>query len=333
MNRTIRTMLFASLLLVATPLVATSLSVVPLGEALQNPDLVDTNSEDFEPALAEVQALMLNQPADETEREFFRQRVSNLARYRNTRVGKLFFEAVTNTPAAENLPEGATFAELTTRWPLSFGSFIRIRVAFEPGDDGWLISVLEVTADGLAAAPISGMAPYFGAGDINAELLNAGPIDYLVGRDPADREKLESERAPFDFDAAIKSIFAGEKDAYQTTVNGLLKDVTPETDASDRIKAMTPHLESEAEVQAMIEADADPERSLKFWEGIFQQLKQAATAPRPDSVPQTAGSDVSLRYRIKRKEGTIEAVTSALRLESGNIAPRGGISTEGLGDG
>ena len=324
MNRTIRTAIFFGFVAFATPLVASTLSVVPLGEALENPALVDTNSDEFKQHADEVQALMLNKPATEAEVATFSKRVSNLARYRDTRVGKLFFGALKATPAIENLGEGAEFAELTSAWPLSFGSRIRVRVAFTKKDDVWLISALEVTADGVAAAPISGMAPYFGNDDINADLLDIGPIDYLVGRDPADREKIETDRAPFDFDAAIKDIFETDEGAFETVINKLVKEVTPSTDVEDRIKTMREYLATDEEKQALVDASSDPERSLDFWKGIFAQLKQVAGAPRPNAVPKTSGAEVTLRFRLVKNVEVIEGVTSAIRLENGKVAPRGG---------
>lgn len=322
MNRTICTALLA--LSMASVLPAASLSVVPLAEALKNPALADTKSEGFEQALADVTALMLNKPPETEEGEAYKTRVSSLARHRDTRVGKLFFAALHAVPVIENLPEDATSATITADWPLALGASLRVRAAFTLRDETWLISGLDVTADGVAAAPVAGMAPYFGDGRDRIELLNMEALDYLLGRDPADRELPDLERPEFDYDAAITRVFEAEAGAFETLMTELVEKVSPAELPDVRMNALREHLASQAEIEAMEAANLDEAKQREFWDTMYEQLKLLRDAARPASVAKTAGARVSVLVVRESPTGTVAVTSTALRLRSGKIAPRGG---------
>lgn len=319
MNRTVCTVILLCFTIAATPLFATSLSVVALAEALKNPALEDIKSEAFPAALAPIQQALLNQPADEDERAAFQQRVSAIARHRDTRVGKLFFAALAATPAVENLQETAEFAAVDCHWPLALGASARVRVEWQLVEKQWRISTLQVVLDGLAAAPISGMAPYFGGGEVRAAMLDLEAIDYLLGRDPADRELPETERPGFDYDAALTALFELESGAYGGLLEKLVAKVTPEAERGKRLEALRPHLATDAEYKALEDADGDADRREAFWAAVIEQLKQAQQGPRPAAVPSRPGARVDVRVKSAGKE----AHAAALRLVSGEVALAG----------
>ncbi|MCZ7608015.1 MAG: hypothetical protein M5U25_18535 [Planctomycetota bacterium] len=319
MNRTTCTVIFFCFALSATPLFASSLSVVALAEALKNPALEDINSEGFAAALEPIQAALLNQPADEDENAAFQQRISAIARHRNTRVGKLFFAALAATPDVENLPDNAEFATVDAHWPLALRSSAQVRVEWRLVEKQWRICTLQVALDGVAAAPISGMAPYFGGGELRTAMLNLEAIDYLVGRDPADRELPELERPAFDFDAALVNLFEAETGACAALLEKLAAGVKPQVERAKRLEALKPHLTGDPEYKALEAADADPARREAFWAAVFEQLKQARQGARPASVPSRTDAGVSVRVRAGGKD----AVTAALRLKSGEVALAG----------
>ncbi|MCA8916439.1 MAG: hypothetical protein KDB90_13595 [Planctomycetes bacterium] len=256
------------------------------------------------------------------EQARFCTRLSNLAKYRDTRVGQLFFAALGATPAVENLPDAADFAAVNTTWPLAFGSIMRVRVEWSRHDGEWSISALEVTLDGLAAAPITGMAPYFGNGTLREELLDFEPIDYLVGRSPSDREKPESERPEFDYSKAVSKLFAGEDGVFESTVTGLKEAVNSGVSRESRLTALKPYFTKE-EFEAAKAADADPDRRDDFWNTTYAQIESTLAAPRPASVPTAAGAEVKIRYRLREDGGAVDGTVSAQRLQNGKVAPRG----------
>lgn len=319
MNRTTCTVIFFCFALSATPLFASSLSVVALAEALKNPALEEINSEGFAAALEPIQNALLNQPADDDERAVFRQRVSAIARHRDTRVGKLFFAALAAAPEVENLPDNAEFARVDAHWPLALGSNAFVTVEWTLQEKAWRISTLRVTLEGVAAAPISGLAPYFGGGEPRTGMLDLEAIDYLVGRDPADRELPEIERPAFDYDAALVKLFEAETGAFAALLDKLEAGVKPEVERATRLETLKPHLAGEAEFKALTDADADPARREAFWAAVFEQLKQVRQGARPASAPSRNGAGVSVRVRAGGKD----AATGALRLESGEVALRG----------
>jgi hypothetical protein len=311
------------LTIAAMPMTATTLSVVPLAEALKNSALEDTNSEGFALGVEAVSTQLLNRPASEAETLAFHARLSAIARHRETRVGKLFFAALMATPAIENLGE-SQFVAMEVTWPISLGANVDVRVEYTLKEGKWLISTLEVTAQGVAAAPVAGMAPYFGHGNPRPELLDLEALDYLVGRDPADREQAEADRAAFDFAGALPAFFEAEAGALKTVLDTLHDALKQGTEREKRIEALTPHLAGAAEVKAMVEADADPETRDKFWTEVREQISTALEAPRAVAVPRKPGAEVRVRWVTQLADGSIKGELSALRLETGKISPRGG---------
>jgi hypothetical protein len=313
----LRIVTFVGFALIAGNLTAATLSVVPLAKALQNSVLTDTKSTEFEAAFKQVTDLLLNQPVEEDEKSAMRERVAALSTHRDSRVGKLFFAALAAVPEIENLGE-SEFAAIDASWPISFGGSIRLRVEYTRSGEIWLVSALEATADGVAAAPIAGMSPYFGIGAPRPELLDLEAIDYLVGRDPADREKIEAERPAFDFDAALVPIFEAEAGAFQSLLEKLQESIKSSVDREKRIAAVKEHLATEADVKAMQEADANAETREAFWSGMREQIADALKAPRPAGLPSTTGSQVKVRYRAAGEKD--ESEQSAQRLETGKVA-------------
>jgi hypothetical protein len=313
----LRVVMFVGFALSAPALTAATLSAVPLAKALQNPVLADTKSTEFEAAFKQVTDLLLNRPADEEEKSAMRERVAALSAHQESRVGKLFFAALSAVPEIEN-PGESDFAAIETGWPISFGGRVKVRVEYIRSGESWLISALEATADGVAAAPIAGMAPYFGIGAPRPELLNLEAIDYLVGRDPADREKIEAERPSFDFDAALAHIFEAEAGAFQSLLEKLQESIKTSVDREKRIAAVTEHLATEADVKAMRDADANPETRETFWSGMRDQVTAALTAPRPAAVPKANGCTLRVRYRTASRKD--ESEQSATRLSTGKLA-------------
>jgi hypothetical protein len=313
----LRIVMFVGFALTAGNLTAATLSVVPLAKALQNPVLADTKSTEFEPAFKQVTDLLLNKPAEDDEKLAMRERVAALSAHRESRVGKLFFAALVAVPEIENLGE-SEFAAIDASWPISFGGSIKLRVEYTRSGETWLLSALEATADGVAAAPIAGMAPYFGIGAPRPELLDLEAIDYLVGRDPADREKIEAERPAFDFDAALTPIFEAEAGAFQSLLEKLQESIKSSVDREKRIAVLKEHLATEADVKAMQDADADPERREAFWSGMREQVASALESPRPAALPSANGSQVKVRYRAAGQKD--ESEQSAQRLTTGKVA-------------
>ncbi|MCB9933153.1 MAG: hypothetical protein H6841_07015 [Planctomycetes bacterium] len=320
MNRTTRTVILFLIGLAGGPLFASSLSVVSLADALKNPALEDIHSEGFLPAIQPVQAALLNQPADDEERLAFHARVSSLARHRDTRLGKLFFGALAATPDIENLPDDARLAGIEATWPLALGASARVRVEWRLADKTWRIADLQVTLDGLAAAPIAGMAPYFGSGELREGMLDMEVIDYLLGRDPADRELPASERPAFDYDAALARVFKSEAGAYESLIADLSAGINPQLEAEKRLDTLKPHLESQAEFDAIDKVAHNPERGRQFWDTVYLQIEQASGGPRPSAAPSAAGAQVRVRWSAA---GAHESSCALLRLESGELSLRG----------
>lgn len=316
---TMKSVFRASLLILivtfATQLAASTLSVIPLGEALQNPDLMDPESEGHDAALEAVSSLLANRPEPESdELREFRTRLADLASHRETRVGKLFFGALAATPEIENLPDDVTQAGINALWPLALGSSIRVRAEFRKVDNAWLIAEFELTVDGLAGAPVAGMAPYFGKGEIRPLLLDLDAIDYVVGRDAEDRRRPELERKPFDYDDTLKDIFAAEENGVAGLIDTLNEKVTSKASPEERRVALLPHLATQPEKEALKKGGDDPE----FWADIFEQLKIMGKLARPAAMPKREGAQLRISWT---SEGEPRLML-AYRLADGNIALR-----------
>ena len=177
--------------------------------------------------------------------------------------------------------------------------------------------------DGVAAAPVTGMAPYFGSGELREEMLDFGPIDYLVGRNPADRERPDSERPVFDYSEAVAKLLKAEEGALERVIKKLKDEVKPGVERKDRLAALKQHLATDEEREAAVAADADPDLREDFWNRVYAQIEDALAVPRPGSVPEGRGAEVQIRYRLAEGSGTTEGKLAAIRLQSGKVAVRG----------
>lgn len=308
------TLLLPTLLLTAAPMWAgTVLSVVPLATALQNPDLAGA-----EPAAAraEVLALLVNQPANAAETEQMNERLAELVTHRDTRLGKLFFQALATLPAIEQVPDAATHVDLLAHRPLDLQAVVRIHVSWQKLAQGWMILRFDVGLEGAGAAPIAAAAPYFGNGAPNTAILDAPELDYLVGRDVLTRNEVDP--APFDFDAGLAEKLKVEEGAYATVLNKLRKDVTPRADRAARIAALRPHM-SAAAAKGMENANADEKLRDAFWKEVFAQLARSEKTPQPTGVPTARGT--KLRITSLAQDGSELAIVSVARLPSGEIGP------------
>jgi hypothetical protein len=291
-----------------------TLSVVPVAKALQNPEL---HGESPDAARAAVSELLLNQPADEAETGRFHARLADLARHKDTRLGRLFFRMLETTPDVEQVPEGAKAVELLVRRPLALDAVSRVLVEWRLDGETWKIARLDVFLEGIAAAPVVKAAPYFAHGPVMSDRFDAQELDYLVGRDPTQRNRPDAE--PFDFAAALENYLKSEAGAYTALVKQLRQDVSPGKERALRIAALKPHLTKGGQ-QEVESADADPERRGEFWATIFKQLEAAESAPQPAAVPVRRQSE--LRITVKDGAGKAVAATYVQRLATGKIAPR-----------
>lgn len=315
----------------ASHLGATTLSVVPLAEALQNPELAEaeTDSDKHTAAVKSVTTLLLNLP-DESEISEFNRRLSNLARHRDTRVGRLFFSAIAATPDIENVPDHVERTGINASWPLALGASIRVRVEYRKQREGWRIAEFEVTVDGIAGAPVAGMAPYFGKGEIRPLLLDLEAIDYVIGRDPDDRSRAETERTPFNYDEALQQLFRTQPNAVSNLIDGLTQQIRPGTDRTKWAQILAPHLATKAELDAMKAADAEPETRQRFWAGVMEHLKAASVAPRAASMAESTGARVEVRWHEGGESYTLVAQRLApAAAEDGSDPGPGMISLRG----
>ena len=341
MIRTLLGITFVTLLGPTILMGADTLSVVPLAKALQNSGLTDVN-EAGNTARETVQSELWNSPGDDLEAETFRNRLAELARHRETRVGKLFFAAMQAVPDVSNLNPNLTAVTVIARWPLALEGAVQARIEYTRRGEIWKISTFELTVHGVAAAPISGLAPYFGEGEGDPEMLDFEPIDYLLGRDPGERQKPEGERTPFDYDAALAGIFESEDGAWTAMLDNIAAVLDPEAaqDFEDRVDVLKPHLATARERKALSDADASytdessgqdqRETRVAFWARLYKEVETTRAAPGPAAVPKRAGSRVEIEFvtaneGVERREQII-----ALRLGSGEISPRQGGQTFGI---
>lgn len=289
-----------------------TLSAKPLAEALKNPDLLMPQDE---PRLAEarsrVRALLQNQPTDQ-ELAGFHERLTLLARHRETRLGRLFFSAMDACPDLENVDPLDDQARVEARFPLALGSSARVCCGWVRSDKDWLISEFSVEITGNAAALFAGAAPYFARGAAATAVLEAAELDYLLGRDPAERLKLESERAPFDYDAALKQRFAVQPGAPAQLLTRLAEGLTGKQTPAEKLALLGRHMASDG-ARAELEKQGAGQQ---FWEGIQKQVQQLAQAPRPGAAPVQPGGQVAVRF-VRGGAGSGWAVT---RLSTGQPA-------------
>lgn len=296
-----------------------TLSIVPLAQAMRNPDLLSADDDPkLEPARKAVSELLLNQPGSE-ELAGFHQRLRWLALHQDTRLGRLFFAALEALPGVENLPEGASAAGADAYFPLALGSGVQVRAAWSKQAGAFKVSDLSVTITGNAGALLSGAGPYFGSGEPNLLVLNALELDYLLGRDPGERMKLESERAAFDFDESLKKRFeakAGEPAALLKTLDSEMRGDSP---AADKLATLAKHM---AEKPAPEELAKQAKDSAAMTQ-IRAQVEALNNAARPGSAPAFGGA--SFGVSATTPAGTME--WAIRRAQNGTLA----LSGTGLG--
>lgn len=312
--------LAALLLLLAMPTFvgATTLSVVPFAKALQNPAF-DTK-EDTTGAREALLAMLVNQPATPAELERFKLRLAQLVRHRDTRLGKLFFKALESTPEVSNLPADATELLLICERPLALGASVAVFVRWRLIEAGWRIAEIEVNLHGAAAATVVNCAPYFGDGMVRPELLNLSELDYLVGRDAADRIKPASEQKPFTFDDGLARCLAMEEGALTQAITAMQDALKPSTDPEDRLAGIAKYLRPEDE-KALREADADPKLAKIAYENLQKVLTKAAAGPGVSAIPaRTAGR---IELSIMDRNGASLVRLHAGRKADGQVAFQG----------
>jgi len=296
---------------------ATTLSVVSLSEALKNPQLKHDNdsAQDIDQARDRVLRHFINQPS-EAEIESVHQRLDLIARHQDTRLGRLFFAALDSMPALEHLPEGATRAEIIVHWPLALGAEARVRVAWVLKEEEWLIEVLTLQLRGSAAAPVSAASPYFGDEPFNAALLDVEEIGYLLGRNPLTRN--DPDAPPFDEAAALARVFARDDGAVESVWEKLSEEVTPRASTEARADALRPHLQTDAERDALDREKGDPE----FWLRVMEQIAHGREAARPSSLPARTGARATWEVTVASGRELEVHRGEAVRLAGGYVAPK-----------
>ncbi len=317
-----RTLLLLAITLLSPTLWAetTTLSAKGLTESLKNPDLLLLAGDPkLETARKAVADMLFNQPSA-AELEKFHARLANLARHRDTRVGRLFFTALAAVPAIQGVATDAKGASLVCTFELALGSGAQVRVAWVRVGANFLISNFAVEITGNAGALFASAAPYFASGEPDARVLQAAELDYLLGRDTNERTRLESERQPFDFDAALKQRFeikAGDPAALLQSLADALK---PETPAKDRAGLVSRHLATPEDRAALAAQAQDAE----LWKRIAEQLAVLQTRPIADSAPLRAGATIEISQQEASGSSSGWKVS---RLENGEL----GLSAETMG--
>lgn len=312
--------LAALLLLLVMPCLAgaTTLSVVPFAKALQNPAF--DSKEDTTAARDALLAMLVNQPATQAELERFKLRLAQLVRHRDTRLGKLFFKALESAPEVSNLPADATEVLLICERPLALGASVAVFVRWRLLEAGWRIAEVEVNLHGAAAATVVNCAPYFGDGMIRPELLNLSELDYLVGRDAADRIKPASEQKAFTFDDGLARCLAMEDGALTQAITAMQAALKPTTDPEDRLAGIAKYLRPEDE-KALREADADPKLAKVAYESLQDVLDKAAAGPGVSAIPARNAGRVELS--VADRNGASLVRLHAGRKADGQVAFQG----------
>ncbi len=293
-----------------------TLSVIPLAKALQNSALHGDNPG---PARQAVADMLLNQPLTDAETNRFHTRLADLARSKDTRVGQLFFRALETMPDVKQVQPAARKAEIQARRPLALDASIRVHVEWRrAGDDAeWKVSRLDVVLEGAAAGPVMKAAPYFADGPAMSQFFDAEELDFLVGRDPADRRRVDPE--PFDFHAALETYLRCDDDGYAALISRLREQVKPTIPREERSAALKPHLTRDAQ-RALEAADADPARREKLWQAVIESLEAAHQGAQPSGVPTARGAQV--QARTTDAGGNVLSECVVQRLQSGEISPR-----------
>lgn len=295
---------------------AQTLSIKPLTTALQNPDL--SLAQDDAKLIAARKAVtdaLLNQPSKD-ELAGFNNRLKLLSEHRQTRLGRLFFTALEAAPGIENLPLDASEAGVAAYFPLALGSGIQVRASWQRAGDTMKISQFSVSITGNAGAFLTAGGPYFGSGTPDPKSLDAIELDFLLGRDPADLMKLESERGTFDFGAALKKRFEVKTGEAAARLKALDTDLAKGKDSKEKAAALGRHLTT-AEKKLLELSAPDP----KFWARIKAQVAALSAMAAPDSIPVFDGSSVTVLQATPRgtSEWMLRRIDGALALSGAGL--------------
>lgn len=298
----------------------TTLSAKPLVESLKNPDLLLPEGDPkLSAARTVVTEMLFNQPsAAETPK--FHARLADLARHRDTRVGRLFFTALGAVPDLQGVAADARGASLVCTFELALGSGAQVRVGWVRVGQTFRVSNFAVEITGNAGALFASAAPYFASGQPNAGVLQAAELDYLLGRDTDERARLESERKPFDFDAALKQRFEVTSGDPVALLQSLADALKPEVSPKDRAARIAPHLAQAADRDALAASAQDP----ALWKRMAEQLAVLQAKPVATSAPARAGATVEVSQQDASGSSSGWKIT---RLENGKL----GLSAETIG--
>lgn len=303
------------LCLLAPVLGAESISLASLADALANPDLAlpDTEAPRRDAARAAVALCLDNQP-DASDAADFHGRVAQMATHGGTRAGRLFFAALRGAPGIEGIPAGVTHVQATTRTPLELGAGVLVRAGWVKREAGWRVASLEVELTGLAAAPLAGAGPYFGA-VLRADLLDLPELEYLLGRQRADGEG-------FDFAEALAARFATEAGATRKALEALQAGIAARENVEARLQALGRLLPDATALEAA--RNDSRERGQAFWDELRASVDAALAGANPAAMPSRSGSAVEVNWQGEREGGRF---TGSLKLER---RADGGITVKGL---
>jgi len=288
-----------------------TLSARPLADALQNGDLLlEQGDEKLAQARAAVEALLLNKPT-EHELKRFHARLAALARHRDSRLGRLFFALLRAAPDVHNVGASVERASVTADFALALGSGASVHVGWTRRGEAWLVSELTLSITGNAGALAAAASPYFAQGAPMPEVLNAGELDYLLGRDMEDRGRLPSERTEFDFDAALRARFAIEDGAPAALLESLADGLAAARTPARKTAALAACVEVKGgQAQTFEQAGQRAD-----WKRVESALAALRAGARASGAPVFRGSGVSVR----RQTATGETQWSVRRLAAGRL--------------
>lgn len=288
-----------------------TLSAKPLSEALKNSNLLlPVQDANHTQAVGAVTALLLNQPGA-AELAAFHTRLAQIAQHKDTRLGRLFFAALDACPDLEQISAEDESARVDVEFPLALGSALRVQVGWARNKMQWLIAEFTIDITGNAGALFATAGPYFGIGRPQPAVLDAAELDYLLGRDPAQRLMLESEREPFDFDAALRRRCALEAGASAALLAKLAEGLTDRRTPAEKTELLAPHLSAEA-AKALREQGT----AIAFWDGLQKQLALLLALPRATGAPAARGGKV----QVGRTRQGVYVEWSLSRQDTGRLA-------------
>lgn len=286
-----RTALLTALLMLASATaLAADLTLAPLADALARGDS------------KAVLEQLANQPADAAEMKRFEARIKLLHRHRDTRLGRLFFDALRGVPTIGNVPVSATATALTVRWPLNLDCELELYAAFTKRAEGWRISEFRLSMSGARASMFATAAPYFASGE------NTTPIPLLL-----DREEIDELRPG--------GLFALEAGVCGSTINKLRDVLKSEGTRTKIADALRPHLATETERKKLTALLGAPEFRTwrRFVTASVERLEAADELAVAASVPTLSGASVTVATSLPGNE---PGAVSATRLANGKVAPR-----------